>query len=83
MGNEYKIPMRKCSPRLAQVWFKWKEFVNTHFDVLFYATFADDKLTTKSPVKLENTNNTYICSGKTTNETTRYMESHISFIEFE
>ena len=38
---------------------------------------SDDKLTTKSPGKLENTNNTYICSGKTANEATRYMEGHI------
>ena len=44
---------------------------------------SDDKLTTKSPVKLENTDNTYICSGQTENEATRYMESHISFIELE
>ena len=56
--------------------------MNTCFNI-FLGVSSDDKLTTKSPVKLENTNNTYICSGKTENETTRYMESHISFIELE
>ena len=75
--------MRKCSPRLAQVQFKWKEFVNTHFDVLFYATFADDKLTTKSPVKLDNTNNMYICSGQIKGETTMYRQSQNHTIEWE
>ena len=56
--------------------------MNTCFNI-FLGVSSDDKLTTKSPVKLENTNNTYICSGKTANQTTRYMESHISFIEWE
>ena len=56
--------------------------MNTCFNI-FLGVPSDDKLTTKSPVKLDNTNNAYICSGKTANETTRYMESHVSFIELE
>ena len=56
--------------------------MNTCFNI-FLGVPSDDKLTTKSPVKLDNTNNTYICSGKKANQTTRYMGSHISFIELE
>ena len=74
--------MRKCSPRLAQVQFERKVFMNTCFNI-FLGVSSDDKLTTKSPVKQENADNMYICSGKTANQTTRYMESHISFIEWE
>ena len=56
--------------------------MNTCFNI-FLGVPTDDRLTTKIPVKLKNTNNMYICSGKTANQTTRYMESHISFIEWE